>query len=53
MNRDVAAGYDCLLAGLYRMLDFVADGEAWAGDLVSCYRAALAEYRTRHQVKLH
>jgi hypothetical protein len=50
---DIAAGYDCLLTGLYRMLEFVADGERWADDLVRCYRAALTDYRHRHHVQIH
>jgi hypothetical protein len=45
---DPAAGYDCLLAGFHRALDYAAAGEDWADELVRAYRGALAEHRTQY-----
>jgi hypothetical protein len=41
---DVAAGYDCLLAGLQRAGESLAAGEPGATELVNSYRSALAHY---------
>ncbi len=50
LEGDLAGGYDYLLQGYLRVLDAEAAGEEWAGDLVHCYREALADYRQRHGV---
>lgn len=45
---DPAAGYECLLSGFHRALDYAVAGEDWADELVRAYRGALAEHRTRY-----
>jgi hypothetical protein len=41
---DTAAGYECLLAGLYRVCELARAGEDWAAALTADYRLALLCY---------
>jgi hypothetical protein len=45
---DKAAGYECLLSGLYRALDHQRAGEPWAARLAQQYRRVIVLYCRHH-----
>jgi len=49
-NGEVAAGYQCMLAGLEHATDLLDTGESWAGGLVEAYRSALFEVECHYPV---
>jgi hypothetical protein len=47
---DLMAGYECLMAGLRRMEEFVTGGDAWARDLLQAYRQEADKYKDTYPV---
>ena len=47
---ELMAGYECLMAGLRRMEEFVTGGDTWAKDLLQAYRKEAQKYQETYRV---